>query len=461
MSEETVVIPGTLQKDLTYTGKKYEPGTKFTYHTYLAPAALKSGKNLALYVLLEHTPEIVCPFLSAFMDEGLMPPGLVLFFYPGILEPTLPKGLPRGMRTEEFDEYNRDFSDFMVEELIPHAAKTAGAVLDQSPDMHFITGGSSGGTLAWNAVWFRNDYFRRAFLSSPTFAAERGGEETLTIVRKSEARPIRIYMTAGTEEPAGVDGSSLYAALNAADTFEFAGYDFRYEQFNGEGHCCRRQDSTLWRRIVTFLWANWQSDPTVRPLFNQRRISQLLEPGSRWEIYNGTMPEKKPVRTGKGTYTFSGGKIFLGTKNNRRVVASGFGRITAIVRSTDRWRLYIADSTRRYLFAMSIMPDGSLAQCCKLAPLYLHHDCRITGAKDITVLPDNRVVAATELGVQGVWCTGMIDLILPLPGDVPAEQIAYQDGMLYVSSGRTVYRRKLRTVPVDVPGYSIRSHLIP
>ena len=244
MSEETVVIPGTLQKDLTYTGKKYEPGTKFTYHTYLAPAALKSGKNLALYVLLEHTPEIVCPFLSAFMDEGLMPPGLVLFFYPGILEPTLPKGLPRGMRTEEFDEYNRDFSDFMVEELIPHAAKTAGAVLDQSPDMHFITGGSSGGTLAWNAVWFRNDYFRRAFLSSPTFAAERGGEETLTIVRKSEARPIRIYMTAGTEEPAGVDGSSLYAALNAADTFEFAGYDFRYEQFNGEGHCCRRQDST-------------------------------------------------------------------------------------------------------------------------------------------------------------------------------------------------------------------------
>ena len=110
---------------------------------------------------------------------------------------------------------------------------------------------------------------------------------------------------------------------------------------------------------------------------------------------------------------------------------------------------------------MSIMPDGSLAQCCKLAPLYLHHDCRITGAKDITVLPDNRVVAATELGVQGVWCTGMIDLILPLPGDVPAEQIAYQDGMLYVSSGRTVYRRKLRTVPVDVPGYSIRSHLIP
>lgn len=461
MGEETVEIPGVLLKDRVYEGKKFEPGTKFIYHCYVAPAARNASRKLALYVLLEYTPEIMCPMFSSFMDEGLIPPGFVVFLYPGTLEPTLRGGQPRNMRTEEFDEYSRDFPDCMAEELIPEAVKTAGVELDPSPDMHFISGGSSGGTLAWNAVWFRNDYFRRTFLSSPTFAAERGGEETLTIVRKAETRPIRIYMTAGTEEPAGVDGSSLYAALNAADTFEFAGYDFRHEQFNGEGHCCRRQDASLWRRIVRFIWANWRTDPAVKPLSNQIRISRLLVPGSKWELFDGPMPEKQPVKTRRGTYTFSGGKIFLERKKSKTEVASGFGKITAIALSADRWRLYIADISRRYLFAMSVMPDGSLGQLCKLAPLYLHHDCRVLGAKDLTVLPDNRVAAATELGVQGVWKTGMIDLILPLPGDVPADGVAFLDGMLYASSGKKVYRRSVRAVPAEQMGGSARSHLIP
>jgi len=249
MDEQVVEIPG-LQTDLTYTGKKYAPGSTRQFHIYLPPEAAELEKDgLAVYVLLEHTPSVMCPIVLGLMKEGIMPYGIVLFLYSGILQPTLPDGEPRGLRTEEFDENSRTFSDFIVEEMIPEAVRLTGAKIHPSPDMHFITGGSSGGILAWYACWFRNDYFRRSFLSSPTFAAERGGEEVLTIVRKSEARPIRMYMTSGSEEPDGVDGSSLYASLNAASTFEFSGYDFRFEMFNGEGHCCRRQDAHLWRRM--------------------------------------------------------------------------------------------------------------------------------------------------------------------------------------------------------------------
>lgn len=214
-NEEVVEIPGTLLKDQQLKGKKYEPGSEWVYQSYLSPLSKKAadqGKKLALYLLLEHTPEIMCPMLSGFMDEGLMPPGLVLFVNPGLVQPTLPGGNPRGMRTEEFDEFSREFPDLLIEEMIPDAVKKMNVVIDPNPDMHFITGGSSGGTMAWNAVWFRTDYFRRTFLSSPTFAAERGGDEVLTLVRKTETKPIKIYMTAGEEEPAGVDGSSLYCA---------------------------------------------------------------------------------------------------------------------------------------------------------------------------------------------------------------------------------------------------------
>jgi len=464
MEEQVAEIPGKLLKDQIYTGKVFEPGTKWIYHTYLAPAALalkRREKPMALYVLLEHTAEVMSPMLSNFMDEGLMPPGLVLYAYPGVLEPAQPDGEARNMRTEEFDEFSREFPDLLVEELIPEAVKLTGVTLDPSPDMHFITGGSSGGTMAWNAVWFRTDYFRRTFLSSPTFAAERGGDETLTLVRKTETKPIRIYMTAGTEEPAGVDGSSLYCALSAADTFEFAGYDFRFEQFTGEGHCCRRQDPTLWRRIVRFIWANWFSDPVVKPLFNQIRISKFLVPGSKWEKYKGVMPEKAPLETPFGTYSFEGGSIYLTKGGKRTLAASGFGQITGMAISADGWRLYFADLTRRYIFALSIMEKGKLGQLCKMAPVCLLHDCRQLGAVDVTVLPDNRVMAATEMGVQGVWKTGMIDMILPLPDDAPVTAVGYKKGMLYATDGKTVYRRKIRGKAVPFLGNSCRSHLIP
>ena len=82
MGEETVEIPGVLLKDRVYEGKKFEPGTKFIYHCYVAPAARNASRKLALYVLLEYTPEIMCPMFSSFMDEGLIPPGFVVFLYP-------------------------------------------------------------------------------------------------------------------------------------------------------------------------------------------------------------------------------------------------------------------------------------------------------------------------------------------------------------------------------------------
>ena len=68
-----------------------------------------------------------------------------------------------------------------------------------------------------------------AFLSSPTFSAMRGGEEAMVIARKTETKPIKLYITCGTEEPDYYFGSSLQAAQNAASALEFAGYDFRFD----------------------------------------------------------------------------------------------------------------------------------------------------------------------------------------------------------------------------------------
>lgn len=468
MNEKTII-----EKQFTkcsITGCNFERGSYFEYDIYAVKPDAKANE-LALYVLLEHSFDTMPAMLKQFMLEELIPFGIVVFIRPGVLNPTIPTGTSRNMRAAEFDQYGPDFSNFLVEELIPEVCRISGETLSSQPDMHFICGGSSGGLAAWNAVWFRNDYFRRAFLSSPTFSAMRGGEEAMVIARKTETKPIRLYITSGTEEPDYFFGSSLLAAQNAASALEFAGYDFRFEQFNGEGHCCRRDDVTLWRRMMGFLWANWETVP-VRPLFNQIRIRKLTASGSSWQRYNGTFPERQPAAFNGGIYTFSGGNIYFEKDGIKQIAAGGFEKITALGISSDKWRLYIADAARRFIYAMSIFPDGSLDQCCKLAPLHLRYDFTTPGASDITVLADDRVLAATELGIQGIVSFGLTDLILPLPGDLPAERVTVYQNTLYAASGEQIFVRKLKisagksdtaNAP-ETPGYSDgfsykRSHL--
>ncbi len=442
---------GHLSETFYLSGKKFERGSIVPYRTYLPPGA-EQQSGLAVYVMLEASPEIL-PAMDDFIAEKIMPPGLFLLVNPGQLPASRPDGFPRGMRAEEFDQNGREFADFLVEELIPDAASRTGAQLSDSPDMHFITGGSSGGNCAWNAVWYRNDYFRLTFLSSPTFSAMRGGEEPMVLLRKTESRPIRIYLTVGTLEPDYYFGSSFYAACNAAKAFKFAGYRCHFELVKDGGHCALREDRDMLRRVMTFLWQDWQTEP-VTVESRQIRIKNILSENSQWSDFNGDWPSHSEVRTESGVYSCDGGRILLRRPNaeSPEVVADGFGHLAALALSSDRWRLYAADTTRRFVYALSIKPNGELDEIYKLAPLHLAHDCREIGALDLCVAADDRVYAATELGIQGIVSFGLTDLILPLPNDLPADRVALEiDGdrqsWLYAASGDKKFRRPVKIGP--------------
>ena len=123
--------------------------------------------------------------------------------------------------------------------------------------------------------------------------------------------------------------------------------------------------------------------------------------------------------------------------------------------------MYIADRERRFIYAMSIQPDGSLTGLYKLASLHLAHDCRTIGAVDTALLANDRLLTATELGIQGIVSFGLTDLILPLPGDLPADRVEVEGNMLFAASGDRVFCRELKTGAADpaqkiapsTPGY--------
>ena len=413
--EASSTVPvGRSVTDVLVDARRYYPGSQFEYCAW-APDGVRT--NAAVYVILEHAckADRLRPAIFGMMADGRVPPGIVVIWHGG--------GLPRGpkkdqpgrrMRASQLDQPGTEFPNLLVEEVIPDAARRLGVTIHPSPDFHFITGGSSGGLAAWNAAWFRNDFFHRTYLSSPTFSAMRGGEEPMTIVRKCETRPLRIYMTVGTVEPDYYFGDSFLVALNAASAFRHAGYDCRFEVFEHEGHCARREDPDLWSRMLPWLFEGWRTNATVVAKGNPPRVRMLLSPGSAWEPCDFTMPAPR-----------------------REAV------------STDGWRVYSVAPDSRFVMSEELRTDGSRTNRYVLSNLHLAWNARRVGGNALAVLEDDRVLVATELGVQGVVSFGITDLVLPLPGDLPADNIAVVGRTLYAASGAKVFRRELAKSAAD------------
>ena len=436
---------GTASQFVTFS-QRYDAGTRFAYSAYLSSQAGSSGN--ALYVILERdaTPEMSA-LCEGLVRDGSIPEGLFLFVYPGWHYPRNGQLEKRLMRAVEFDEYGPEFIDCILGELLPPVLAHYGIALADAPEMHFITGGSSGGMLAWSALWLRNGFFRRGWLSSPTFSAMRGGEMPMFLVRRCEPRPMRLYVTCGTEEPDYFFGDSFYAACNAKSSFECAGYDCAFECFPKATHCSNYMEDVLFRKVMRHLWQGWRQQKPIVRAAGSYRFQTLCGNQPTWEECNSAeMPsmDHRSAATPYGTYTAEGGCIHLEKADGARVLCTdSLGEITAIALSVDHERLYVADSRRRYIYAFKLSADGTFHGEFKHAQLFLAQDCRTIGATDCCIGQDDRLFAATELGIQCVCSFGLQDIILPLPGDAPAVRVALQGKLLYASDGKHAYRRPL------------------
>lgn len=442
------VLPAQLFDEAKCVGRAYEPGSEVKYVAYRMAGA--PATNAPVYALLEFSAKEMGPMFDGFAADGLMPPGLVVCISPGFLPPEVSEGRRWYLRAEEFDQPNREYADFVTRELLPAAAVRAGVTLSADPNLHFVAGGSSGGAAAWHLVWYGRDYFRRAYLASPTFSDVRGAQIMPFLVRKTEAKPVRVFITMGDVEPDRHPGDSFAVGFAARSSLDYAGYPCLLEYFPAGGHLSGKASPATMRRMISFTWANWQTQPVVAT-GNPPRVNEVIAKGTAWEPYQGTFPAKEPVRGFGGTYEAEGGSIvFVSDAGARKTVYSGGVRITGLSRAHDAGRLYATDAGRRFVLSFALRRDGTLGPACRHAPITLPVDPTILGANDLCYFPNcQRLLAATELGVTGFHHMGAEDVILPLPDDLPATRVAVKDGWLYAASGERVWRRK--TNPEETP----------
>ncbi len=126
-----------------------------------------------------------------------MPITIGLFVNPGVVPELDESSLARYNRSFEYDATDDRYARFLLEEMIPMALGELNITKD--PNLRSLCGSSSGGIAAFVAAWNRPDQFRRIYTTVGTFCRTSCGNELPVLVRKTEPKPLRIFLQDGAQ----------------------------------------------------------------------------------------------------------------------------------------------------------------------------------------------------------------------------------------------------------------------
>lgn len=157
-----------------------------------------------------------------------MPVTIGVFIDPGRKPEQKPDGKAAN-RGFEYDSLGNAYSRLVLQEVLPEVVKRYGVKLSDKPEDRAAAGGSSGGICAFTLAWERPDQFGKVLSWVGSFVDLRGGHVYPAMVRKTERKPIRVYLLDGRNDLDNSFGNWPLANLNMAAALKFAGYDHRFD----------------------------------------------------------------------------------------------------------------------------------------------------------------------------------------------------------------------------------------
>ncbi len=228
---------GQLIQQPKWKSKIFE-GTERDWWVYV-PAQYKPEEPAALMVWQdgENAKNYVPVPMDNLIAKGVIPVMINVFISPGVFADG------KRNRSFEYDTLSDQYLRFLLEEILPEVEKTY--KLKQDADSRAIAGISSGGICAWTAAWERPDKFSKvlSWVGSFTGIAARlddsgrlvrpGGDAYPTLIRKTDKKPIRVFLQAGENDLDNAHGSWPLANLEMGRALKFKGYDYKFEWGNG------------------------------------------------------------------------------------------------------------------------------------------------------------------------------------------------------------------------------------
>jgi gluconolactonase len=258
------VPKGTVTKFVLNPGKYY-PGTPHNCAVYV-PAEYDASKPTPFMIFLDGSGALgdgvrVPVVFDNLIAKHELPPMIGIFIDPGVLPVNSDEAQNRYNRIFEYDSLSGRFAEFLLNELIPEVAKSYN--LSKNPDDRGIEGVSTGAVGAFMAAWNRPDQFHRVLSFIGTYVAMKGADSMLALVRKTEPKPIRIFMQDGTNDhivpgqPYGTSFSGSWPMANDVmhEALEYSGYDVKLVM-GTEGHNMK-QGGAIMPDALRWLWRGY------------------------------------------------------------------------------------------------------------------------------------------------------------------------------------------------------------
>jgi gluconolactonase len=301
------VPKGTVTKFVLKPGKFY-PGTPHNCAVYV-PAQYDASKPTPFMIFLDGSGALgdgvgVPVVFDNLIAKHELPPMIGIFIDPGILPVNSDEVQNRYNRIFEYDSLSGRFAEFLLNELIPEVAKSYN--LSKNPDDHGIEGVSTGAVGAFMTAWNRPDQFHRVLSFIGTYVAMKGADSMPALVRKTEPKPIRVFMQDGTNdhivagEPFGTSFSGSWPMANYVmhEALEYSGYDVKLVM-GSEGHNMK-QGGAIMPDALRWLWRGYPEPIVVH------EPEAMTQPGwdPRGKVY-ATVFADKPWQKLEGSYTLA------------------------------------------------------------------------------------------------------------------------------------------------------------
>jgi enterochelin esterase-like enzyme len=262
------VPKGDVRGPYTLPSQAY-PGTQHTYWVYV-PAQYDPAVAASLMILNDGQAfknmegDVRAPnVLDNLIYRRENPVMLAVFINPG-RTPEQPEPTPQewGDRTTnrptEYNTLDDKYARVIVDELMPALNKDYN--ISKDPERRGIGGASSGAIAAFTVAWERPNEFHKVLSIVGSFTNLRGGHAYTDIVRKSEKKPIRIFMQDGRNDNRGVGRDGRYDEtrdwflqnLRLMQALTEKGYDVNYAW--GIGRHGQKQGGAIFPDMMRWLW---------------------------------------------------------------------------------------------------------------------------------------------------------------------------------------------------------------
>jgi enterochelin esterase-like enzyme len=285
------VPKGEIKGPFTLPSQAY-PGTQHTYWIYV-PAQYDSSVPASL-MIFNDGQAFMAPegdmraqnVMDNLIYRREIPVMIGVFINPGRRpdqpEPNLKEWGDRTTnRPTEYNTLDDKYARVIVDELLPILYK--GYNISKDPERHGIGGSSSGAIAAFTVAWERPSHFRKVLSNVGSFTNIRGGHAYPDIVRKSEKKPIRIFLVDGRNDNRGVRGNGnydqtwdwFYQNVRMKDALTEKGYDVNYSW--GIGKHGQKHGGAVLPEMMRWLWR----DQPVSTDVNDMVERSFREPAAR------------------------------------------------------------------------------------------------------------------------------------------------------------------------------------